>query len=94
MKNEIIITSGDSQLLVYFQLKCCGSVNYTDWFSSKTGKVPPSCCKEGKDSECDTANLPRVYPMDPEQLPIHAQVGILWEQGFMIGLLYTKCIDN
>ena len=53
-------------LFSFVQLKCCGRLNYTDWFSApweatqlvdnKTNVVPKSCCR-GNQQTCVNFNL-------------------------------------
>lgn len=47
----------------FLKLKCCGSLNYTDWDNSKwqqkntAFRVPLTCCKEGGNStSCNAIN--------------------------------------
>ncbi|XP_076097021.1 tetraspanin-7-like [Mytilus galloprovincialis] len=61
--NDTEISTGMDDLQQ--KLKCCGSMDYTDWFSTSFAggekKVPTSCCKDGK-STCQHTNLPDNPP--------------------------------
>lgn len=52
------------------KLKCCGSLNYTDWLNSKWRRknpdfrVPLSCCKEG----ANTTSCNEDTGFDPSEI--------------------------